>query len=412
MSDFSHTMLHYGANTRTTITASCAKVSIRSYDCYTLSANVPTRHMPFFDSRWTAQSVNGSPIHMRQLVAYQLLAFSCCVQNALAWDQQPDGYELIDGPDGPDAVDAWRRDWNAWKKMELNTNRYNRDDQCNVYNVEATQWTQQSFVQTMLMMNDRAIYHRETQTYTVDKYVDDMQARVGVLDSVLLWPAYPNIGIDNRNQWDLLRDLPGGVDGVKQLIADFHRRNIRVVIPYNPWDVSTRDEPGLEDTVRMYTADVTTLSELIPELGADAFNGDTMYGVPKAFYNCSKLLVASPEGGVPTAFLSNNPMSWGYFFGYSHFPPVAKAKFLEPRHMVQICARWSLDRTAELQMAFFNGAGYVVWENVWGIWNAMTEREDETATILREFGDAVSGGVWTPYIRVAVRRVVRERVRC
>ncbi|KAG7390828.1 Inactive C-alpha-formylglycine-proteinrating enzyme 2 [Phytophthora pseudosyringae] len=151
----------------------------------------------------------------------------------------------------------------------------------------------------------------------------------------------------------------------------------------------------------MYNADITTLGETIPELNADGFNGDTMYGVPKAFYNCSKPLVAAPEGGVPTAFLSNNPMSWGYFFGYSHFPPVAKAKFLESRHMVQICARWSLDRTAELLTAFFNGAGYVVWENVWGIWNAMTEREDETAkrvfAILRKFGTIVSTGRWTPY---------------
>ncbi|KAG7399299.1 Inactive C-alpha-formylglycine-proteinrating enzyme 2 [Phytophthora boehmeriae] len=126
-----------------------------------------------------------------------------------------------------------------------------------------------------------------------------------------------------------------------------------------------------------------------------------MYGVPKAFYNCSNPLVASPEGGVPTAFLSHNPMSWGYFFGYGHFPPVARAKFLEPRHMVQICARWSLDKIAELQTAFFNGAGYVVWENVWGIWNAMTERESEMAkrmfSILREFAYATTSEKWTPY---------------
>ncbi|ETP03501.1 hypothetical protein F441_19543, partial [Phytophthora nicotianae CJ01A1] len=333
--------------------------------------------------------------------ALYLSAVCCLFGQALAWDQQPDGYEVIDGPEGPEAVDAWRRDWTAWKKMELITNRYDPKDTCNVYNIQKTQWTQQNFVQTFLMMNDRSIYDRETQQYTVDKYVDEMQSRVGPIDSVLIWPAYPNIGVDNRNQWDLLRDLPGGVEGVKGVIADFHRRGIRVIIPYNPWDIGTRDESGVEDMVRMYNADITTLTETIPELQADGFNGDTMYGVPKAFYNCSNPLVAAPEGGVPTAYISHNPMSWGYFFGYSHFPPVARAKFLESRHMVQICARWSLDRTAELLTAFFNGAGYVVWENVWGIWNAMTEREDETAkrmfAILRKFGTIVSTGQWTPY---------------
>ncbi|KAL3658948.1 hypothetical protein V7S43_016086 [Phytophthora oleae] len=338
---------------------------------------------------------------MRVLPGFFLSAACCLLGQASAWDQQPDGYELIDGPAGPDAVDAWRSDWTTWKKMELATNRYDPKDACNVYNIQETQWTQQNFVQVFLMMNDRAIYDRETQQYTVDKYVDDMTQRVGPIDSVLIWPAYPNVGIDNRNQWDLLRDLPGGVDGLKAVIADFHRRDVRVVIPYNPWDIGTRDETGLEDVVRMYNADITTLGELIPELQADGFNGDTMYGVPKAFYNCSKPLVLAPEGGVPTAFLSNNPMSWGYFWGFSHFPPVSKAKFLESRHMVQICARWSLDRTNELLMSFFNGAGYVVWENVWGIWNAMTEQEDETAkrmfAILRKFGAIVSTGKWTPY---------------
>ncbi|KAF4039297.1 Sulfatase-modifying factor enzyme 1 [Phytophthora infestans] len=338
---------------------------------------------------------------MRALTGLYLSAACCLFGQALAWDQQPDGYELIDGPDGPESVDAWRRDWTTWKKMELITNRYNPKDSCNVYNIQQTQWTQQNFVQTFLMMNDRSIYDRETQQYTVDKYVDEMQSRVGPIDSVLIWPAYPNIGVDNRNQWDLLRDLPGGVEGVKGVISDFHRRGVRVIIPYNPWDIGTRDESGLEDMVRMYNADITTLTETVPELKADGFNGDTMYGVPKSFYNCSNPVVAAPEGGVPTAYLSHNPMSWGYFFGYSHFPPVARAKFLESRHMVQICARWSLDRTAELLTAFFNGAGYVVWENVWGIWNAMTEREDETAkrmfAILRKFGTIVSTGEWTPY---------------
>ncbi|OWZ20347.1 hypothetical protein PHMEG_0005242 [Phytophthora megakarya] len=338
---------------------------------------------------------------MRALAGLYLSAVCCLLDQALAWDAQPDGWELIDGPDSPNAMQEWRRNWTAWKNMELVANRYDAKDSCNIYNIQEAQWTQQNFVQTFLMMNDRFIYDRDTQKYTVDKYVNEMQKRIGVVDSVLLWPAYPNIGIDNRNQWDLLRDLPGGLEGVKGVIADFHRHDIRVILPYNPWDVGTRDETGTEDMVRMYNADIATLEKMVPELGADGFNGDTMYGVPKSFYNCSNPLVASPEGGVPTAYLSHNPISWGYFYGYSNFPPVSRAKFLESRHMVQICARWSLDRTAELLVSFFNGAGYVVWENVWGIWNAMTEREDETAkrmfTILRKFATIVSTGQWTPY---------------
>ena len=29
-------------------------------------------------------------------------------------------------------------------------------------------------------------------------------------DAVVIWQAYPNIGFDERNQFDFYRDLPGG----------------------------------------------------------------------------------------------------------------------------------------------------------------------------------------------------------
>uniref|UniRef100_K3XA54 Chromo domain-containing protein n=1 Tax=Globisporangium ultimum (strain ATCC 200006 / CBS 805.95 / DAOM BR144) TaxID=431595 RepID=K3XA54_GLOUD len=338
---------------------------------------------------------------MRSAVVVTALLVFALPALVVAWDQQPDGYEIIDGPTSQQGFDTWRQEWEAWKKMELRANRYNGTGVCDVYNLPATQWTQNNFVQVLLMLNDRAIYDREKNEYTVDRYVDAMEARVGKLDSVLIWSSYPNIGIDNRNQWDLIRTLPGGIAGVRKLVNQFQKRGIRVIITYNPWDTATRDEDDLESTVRMYNADIVMLNQIITDIQADGFNGDTMYGVPKSFYNCSNPLVATPEGGVPTAFLSNNPISWGYFWGYSNFPPVSRAKFLEPRHMVQVCARWSQNKMVELQAALFNGIGYVLWENVWGIWNTMAEREDEAAkrifTILRKFSFATTSATWRPY---------------
>lgn len=52
-------------------------------------------------------------------------------------------------------------------------------------------------------------------------------------------------------------------------------------------------------------------------------------------------------------------------------------KWLEPRHITQICNRWATNHTTDLQQAFFNGIGFVSWENVWGIWNGLSDRDAE-----------------------------------
>src|SRR5438552_12928216 len=48
---------------------------------------------------------------------------------------------------------------------------------------------------------------------------------------ILIWPTYPNLGIDDRNQIDMIHCMPGGVIGVRQMIADFHKRRVRVLFP-------------------------------------------------------------------------------------------------------------------------------------------------------------------------------------
>ena len=48
------------------------------------------------------------------------------------------------------------------------------------------------------------------RNYTVDRYLDDAAARYGGLDAALVWPSYPNLGVNGRNQFDIFRALPGG----------------------------------------------------------------------------------------------------------------------------------------------------------------------------------------------------------
>src|SRR5271170_6637629 len=108
------------------------------------------------------------------------------------------------------------------------------------YNMPALKWTQSEFIQPQIMVQDRYFYDPVAHKYTVDRYLDDLEKRYGGIDAVLIWPTYPNMGIDNRNQQDMVRTMPGGVAGVKQMIADFHRRGVRVLFPMMMWDQGTR----------------------------------------------------------------------------------------------------------------------------------------------------------------------------
>ena len=104
-------------------------------------------------------------------------------------------------------------------------------------------WAQSSFIQPQMMVQDRYFYDPVAGKYTVDRYLDDLEKRYGGIDAVLIWPTYPNMGIDNRNQHDMIRTMPGGIAGVNQMVADFHRRGVHVLFPMMMWDQGTRD-PG------------------------------------------------------------------------------------------------------------------------------------------------------------------------
>jgi gamma-glutamyl hercynylcysteine S-oxide synthase len=81
---------------------------------------------------------------------------------------------------------------------------------------------------------------------------------------------------------------------------------------------------------------------------------------------------------------------------------VSKYKWIEPRHMVNMCERWARDRTNGLQSAYFNGVGYESWENVWSVFNQFTPRDAEAlrriATIERAMADMLISPDWTPHV--------------
>src|SRR5216683_2500455 len=290
-----------------------------------------------------------------------------------------------------DEHDAWLADIRHWRDERLIRIGYDGSR----YNLLALKWTQSSFFQPQMMVEDRYFYDPVAHRYTVDRYLDDLEKRYGGIDAVLIWPTYPNMGIDNRNQHDMIRSMPGGIPGVRQMIADFHRRGVRVLFPMMMWDQGTRDNG---------TPWPQAIAELMAEVGADGINGDTQDGVPLAFSLAADKtghpLAFEPEGGPSDEALAWNVMTWGQY-KYPFVPSVDKYKWLEPRHMVNISDRWKRDKTDNLQFAFFNGVGWESWENIWGIWNGITPRDAEAtrrvATMERPMAPLLASKEWEPF---------------
>jgi iron(II)-dependent oxidoreductase len=304
------------------------------------------------------------------------------------------------------AADDWVQGLREWRQEHLI--RLGFDGA--VYARPDLQWSQRNFVHALLMVEDRYFYDPATGRYTVDRYLDDLEQRYGGIDSVLIWYIYPNIGVDDRNQFDFAHDLPGGLEGLRGAVADFHRRGVKVFLPTMPWDNGTR--PRRE-------SDWDIMAALVKAVDADGINGDTYSGVPRAFLEaCDKVgrsIVLQPESTAQAGdhILNWNVQSWTKKIPTDVIPSVVKLKWLEPRHIVNIENRWSRERNNDLQHAFFNGIGYVAWENVWGIWNPLTPRDAEAlrriAILQRRFAPLIASSDWTPYEKTLQAGVFASR---
>jgi iron(II)-dependent oxidoreductase len=290
-----------------------------------------------------------------------------------------------------DLHEAWLSDITHWRAERRIRIGYDGSR----YQIPALQWTQRSFIQPQMMVEERYFYDPVAQKYTVDRYLDDLEKRYGGIDAVLIWPTYPNMGIDDRNQLDMVRSMPGGLPGVKQMIADFHRRGVRVLFPMMMWDQGTRP-PGEPWPM--------AIAHLMAEIDADGINGDTQDGIPQAFFQAAESvghpLAFQPEGTPHDEAVAWNLLTWGQY-KFQFVPAVDRFKWLETRHMVNISDRWNRSKTDDLQFAFFNGVGWESWENIWGIWNGITPRDAEAtrrmATIERGMASLLTSAGWEPF---------------
>jgi hypothetical protein len=298
-----------------------------------------------------------------------------------------------------------------------------------VFEREGVEWYRSAYIEAFLFMYDTSFYDREAGRYRIDEILDDGEREFGGYDIIMLWQSYPRLGIDERNQIDYYRDMPGGLPGLRALTERAHQRGVRVFVNYNPWDIGTRREvstgpssdprgyrPGFVDSGAPASADAEALAALIQDIGADGIFLDTMASDDPGFRapleRTHPTIVFNPEGVPPLDALSSISGSWLQRTGIEP-PGLLTLRWLEPRFSFRAIDRVAFDRQRIIQQAFFHGCGQVVWENIFGWWNPWADADRALLRrciwLLREHSAAFQDPTWQPYVATQVEGVFAHR---
>ncbi|MEP7322212.1 MAG: sulfatase-modifying factor protein, partial [Saprospiraceae bacterium] len=132
---------------------------------------------------------------------------------------------------------------------EFNDDMYHRKD---------LQWIRQAKMMHLMMAWDQKLFDRNKNQYVIKDFINKSKSLYGGDDVIGIWPTWPALGMDQRNQWDMYRDIPGGLKGLRALVDQAHDQQVKIFISYNPWDESTRNEDhlqGMADLIKALNAD-------------------------------------------------------------------------------------------------------------------------------------------------------------
>lgn len=294
-----------------------------------------------------------------------------------------------------DQLGAWRKAIQA----QLDTHKYEDEDR---------KWYQRAWHEAFVFIYDAGFYDRSTGRYRIEELIDDGEREFGGYDVLLLWQSYPRLGIDRRNQFDLYRDMPGGLPALKDLVDRAHQRNVKVFLNYNPWDIGTRREA---------VTDGEALGQIVAAIGADGVFLDTMSSMDDSFREALEAavphIVFDPEGLPPTSELQRITGGW-----LQRNPPLAPPqlptiRWLEPRFIYRGIIRQAVHRADLLHSCLFYGCGQIIWENVFGFWNPWLPEDRafqrKAVRILRMHGDAFRDPDWQPFVETLVQGVYANR---
>jgi gamma-glutamyl hercynylcysteine S-oxide synthase len=256
-------------------------------------------------------------------------------------------------------------------------------------------WIRESYLIVLQMAWDREFYDRFTGKYTYPDFLKKWFTLFGNIDVFGIWPTWPRLGLDQRNQWDLYRDLPGGTQQISNFVKMSRLSNTRFFISYNPWDNSTRKEEHFRG-----------MAKLIAETEADGVvldtRGNSAPELQAAVDSVRKGVVMYSEGMAVPGDMQ------GIISGRVHnaiflSPELNLNKLIKPDFAIfRVCDVGEDILHREIAIAFFNGYGTEL--NMFrpgGRGVSFSQDLDflsHTTFILRQNSDAFLDSDWTPMI--------------
>jgi formylglycine-generating enzyme required for sulfatase activity len=214
-------------------------------------------------------------------------------------------------------------------------------------------WMKTSYLMVLQFAWDKKYYDYGRQKSTFYDNLFEYDSLTGGYDIFTIWPTWPRLGLDQRNQWDMYRDLPGGLGELRKQAEFTHKAGKKYFISYNPWDEGTRKEDqmkGMEELLRATDADGVVLdtkgsSSRELQAAADLVKpGIIMYSEGMAV---PKDMPGIVSGRVHDALVLP--------------PPLNLNKLIKPDFAIFRVLQLADDRLhRELAMSFFNGYGVEV----------------------------------------------------
>jgi formylglycine-generating enzyme required for sulfatase activity len=245
--------------------------------------------------------------------------------------------DVIDG-DWHAALKKCFQEKMLYEVKDFNNKLYERDD---------LNYIRQSYTMHLMMAWEKNYY--SDSSYHFKEFLQHKQKLYGGDDIFTIWPTWPVLGLDQRTQWDLMGDLPGGISKQKELASLAHVMGTRYFICYNPWD--DKDE----------RTSLKTMSDFIRKIDADGVVLDTRAEgsdeLQKAADNAKQGVILYSEGMATPKDMEG--IIAGRVHNDIYYPPLLNLnKLIKPDFAIFRVAEVNKERIKrEYSSALFNGYG-------------------------------------------------------